>query len=351
MTSHSSLLVRFVRVGCAVSACGLTQLACQGEDASPREEGAPGSGAVFTGGASTGGEATGGASTGGVQVGTGGSGGQEPASGGSSTGGASAGGTSGTGASGGTGGVVGFSTNRADFLLGGASTCEGSPFEVCESFETGAPGQLPQGWSLAGYGTRTLGIVTDQAARGSNSLRVDIAAGQTAVVGMIQRDLGTLGGRHYGRMFYRIEGPSVSEFIHFDVLEVTGPWMGHENSVRFASTGTGVGTTSSNWSWIYNVQPSGSGAGAEFASEGDRSAHPRVDEWMCLEWFFDAEAQEARYFHDGAAIEYLHIDDERSEIPVLTSLSVGMQKFQNTGALRAWVDEVALHGERIGCNH
>jgi hypothetical protein len=29
---------------------------------------------------------------------------------------------------------------------------------------------------------------------------------------------------------------------------------------------------------------------------------------------------------------------------------VGMQKFQNTGALRAWLDEVALDGERVGCN-
>lgn len=332
-----SHLARLTRIGCLLAACAATQIACQVDEAPSSDT--PGSGGTTTGGTSAAG-GSGGAL---------GSGGQGPASGGSSSGGNVA---TGGGPGAGDAPVVGFSTNRADFLLGAASTCDLGSFEVCESFEAGTVGQLPQGWTLSGYGTRTLGIVTDQAARGSNSLRIDIAGGQGAVVGMMKREnLGALANEHYGRMFYRIEGPGVSEFIHFDVLEVDGPWMTWENGVRFASTGTGVGTTSANWSWIYNVQPFGSGAGAEFGSEGDRSAHPRVDEWMCLEWFFDAAAQEAQYFHDGAPIEYLHIDTERSEIPVLTSISVGMQKFQSTGALRAWVDEVALDGERIGCNY
>jgi hypothetical protein len=349
LSLSTSKRVRFVGIGCVLAACFFAQVACQ-VDEGVSSENMPGSGGVATGGTSVGGTSSDGGS-----VGAGGSGGQGPASGGSASGGSASGGNVSTGggqSTGGTGGggTVGFSTNRAEFLLGAASTCDQGTFDVCESFEAGTPGQLPQGWTLSGYGTRTLGIVTDQAARGANSLRIDIAGSQGAVVGMMKREnLGSLASKHYGRMFYRIEGPGVSEFIHFDVLEAVGPWMTWENGVRFASTGTGVGTTTSNWSWIYNVQP-GSGGGAEFGSEGDRSAHPRVDEWMCLEWSFDADAQEAQYFHDGAPIEYLHIDTERSEIPVFTSISVGLQKFQNTGALRAWVDEVALDGERIGCN-
>ncbi len=337
----------------ALSSClAVGVVACQVEETPARDGssttgGASTGGATTSGGASVGGAGSGGASTGGTGAGGLGSGG----TGSVGTGATSGGGAPGTG---GTGGAAptGYSTNRADFLLGAASRCDQAEFDVCESFETGAAGQLPQGWSLAGYGTRTLGIVTDMAARGSQSLRVDIAGSQGAVVGMMKREnLGTLANRHFGRMFYRVEGPGVSQFIHFDVLEAVGPWTTFENGVRYASTGTGVGTTSNNWSWIYNVQPFGQGAGAEFGSEGDRSAHPRVDEWMCLEWFFDADAQEAQYFHDGAPIEYLHIDDERSEIPVFTSLSVGLQKFQNTDAVRAWVDEVALDDERIGCNY
>jgi hypothetical protein len=121
--------------------------------------------------------------------------------------------------------------------------------------------------------------------------------------------------------------------------------------VRFASTGTGVGTSPSNWSFIYNVQPSGNGAGAEFGTEGDRSAHARAGDWMCLEWSFDATKQLAQYYLDGAAIDYLRIDTERAEIPVFDSIAVGFGKYQNTGAFLVYLDEVAFDGERIGCNN
>lgn len=244
-----------------------------------------------------------------------------------------------------------FSINREDFGLGISSLCGESP-TVCENFEATSVGSIPLGFSLTGYGNRAVGVSESQAARGARSLQIDIPASQGAVVAMLRiSELGDLASGHFGRMFYRIEGPGPSEFVHFDVLEAVGPWMGHENGVRFASTGTGVGTEQSNWSWIYNVQPFGSGAGAEFGSEGDRSAHPKVDDWMCLEWEFNATEQTATYYHDGSVIDYLVIDTERSEIPEFTEFGFGLQKFQNTGALRVWIDEVALNLSRIGCNY
>lgn len=267
------------------------------------------------------------------------------------TGGDTGGEASGGSASGGSAPEWMFSTNREDFGLGANSLCS-ETLTVCENFEATSVGGLPLGFALAGYGNRTVGVSETQMARGARSLQIDIPAGQGAVVAMLRMsDLGDLANAHFGRMFYRIEGPGPSEFVHFDVLEAVGPWMGHENGVRFASTGTGVGTGQSNWSWIYNVQPFGSGAGGEFGSEGDRSAHPKVDEWMCLEWEFDASEQTATYYHDGSVIEYLVIDTERSEVPVFTELGIGLQKFQNTGALRVWIDEVALNPSRVGCNY
>jgi hypothetical protein len=189
------------------------------------------------------------------------------------------------------------------------------------------------------------------AARGSRALQVDVDAGQAAVVAMLQMSLPEpLSAAHFGRMFYRVEGPGASEFVHFDMMEGTGPWEGHENAVRLASTGTMVGTEPSNWSFIYNVQPFGDGAGAEFGTEGERAAHPRVDDWMCLEWSFDSDAQTAAYYLDGAVIDDLIIDTERAEIPVFATLRVGFQKFQQTEAFRVWVDEVALDSARIGCD-
>src|SRR5690606_30533515 len=176
-------------------------------------------------------------------------------------GGSTGGGTSASGGDTGAGGTVTYSTNREDFGLGQGSLCDGADLELCVSFETTDVGALPQGFTLSGYGTRTVGTTDAIAARGSRSLQIDIPGAQSAVVAMLTHaDLGTLGEAHYGRMFYRILGPGPSQFIHFDVFEGTGPWMGHENAVRFASTGTGVGTSASNWSWIYNVQPFGEGA-------------------------------------------------------------------------------------------
>ncbi len=356
---RSRRLVHATELVCILAACAGAQVGCLSEN--ERSEDEQGSDATAAGGAGGADAGAGGAPA------TGGESADEGAAGEGSVGAAGAGsreftqeeeGDAGSGEPGisANGGADTernvFATNREEFLLGGTSLCDEGEFEVCENFETSAVGQIPPGWSYKkGASANNIGIADDEAARGSQSLRVDIAGGQRTVIAMIQlENLGELAHRHYGRMFYRVQGPSVSESIHFDALEVDGPWMGHQNAVRFAATGVGVGTATSNWAWIYNVQPFDP-VGMEFAIRGDRSAHPRVDEWMCLEWFFDADAQEAQYFDDGVPIEYLHIDTERSEIPVLTSLAVGMQKFQPTGALRAWVDEVALDSERIGCNY
>lgn len=286
---------------------------------------------------------TGGSGSGGTSAGSGGN-----ATGGSSAG-ASAGGVSGggqAGAAGASGGTT-YSTDVKTF--GGQPRCAG--FDVCESFESTEPGALPSGFTLEGYGTRTVGVSADRAMRGARSLKIEVAA-QGAVTAWLTRSaVGALGQQHFGRAFFRIDGPAPTEFVHFDLLQASGPYQGHTNAVRYASTGTGVGTGQGNWSFIYNVQPSGDGAGGEFGTEGNRSAHARVDDWMCLEWSFDAAKQVAQYYLDGAAIDYLRIDTERAEIPVFDTLAVGFGKYQNTGAFLVYLDEVAFDGERIGCNN
>jgi len=166
---------------------------------------------------------------------------------------------------------------------------------------------------------------------------------------LLRSNLGELSEAHYGRIFMLIEGPGASQFVHFDAFEGTGPWEGERNAVRWASTGIGVGTAQTNWSWIYNVQPSERN---EFGREGDRSAHPRVDDWMCLEWRFDSVNQEARFWSDGVPVEYLTLQasaGHRTEIPAFSGLSVGFQKFQQTDGFVVWIDEVAFELERVGC--
>lgn len=296
------------------------------------------SGAVSTGSVADAGQDSGGASGGSSAGG---------ASGGSSAGGASGGGGS-AGAAGASGAVGrAYSLDRATF--GGEPRCQG--LAVCESFEATDLGALPSGFTLEGYGTRQVGASAEQAQRGARSLKLEVSAQGAVSTWLTRGSLGPLAAQHFGRAFFRIESPAPSEFVHFDLFEGSGPFQGHTNLVRYASTGTAAGTGPANWSFIYNVQPIGDGAGAEFGTEGDRSAHPRVGDWMCLEWSFDASKQVAQYYLDGAAISYLDIDDERAEIPVFDSLSVGFGKYQNTGAFVVYVDEIAFDGARIGCNN
>jgi len=235
------------------------------------------------------------------------------------------------------------------FGLGGDSRCASAGLAICEGFESTALGSSAvPGWLPAGYGNRTLQVVDVEKARGARALQVDVAENQGAVVGMLSRgNLGALSARHFGRSFLKIQAPAPTGFVHFDVFEARGSFNGQDNLVRWASTGTNVGTGSSNWSWIYNVQSTDHG---EFGSEGPRSAHPREGDWMCLEWMMDSGAQEAQFWMDGAEVDYLHIDTERSEIPAFTNFNIGFQKFQQTGAWRVWVDEVAFDAERIGCD-
>lgn len=283
--------------------------------------------------------------------GTAASGGAAGSSGAAGSGGAAGpGGAAGSSGAAGPGGAAGsrsYSTARTTF--GGPPRCSG--FDVCESFETAELGALPSGFTLEGYGTRQVGISAAQAMRGTRSLKIQIDAQGAVTAWLTRTALGELSARHFGRAFVRIDGPAPTEFVHFDLFQASGPYQGHTNAVRYASTGTGVGTSQSNWSFIYNVQPSGNGAGSEFGTEGDRSAHPRVDDWMCLEWSFDASKQVAQYSLDGTAIDYLRIDTERAEIPSFDTLAVGFGKYQNTGAFLVYVDEVAFDGERIGCNN
>lgn len=261
-------------------------------------------------------------------------------------------GREGSGSDGGVSGVAGTGgADGADDSDGtgwfGPPSCDG--FVICESFEGEDGGQLPAGWQLVGYGERTVGVSDAQAARGEQSLRVEVLS-QAAVVAMIEiQTPAALQQSHWGRQFVRFDSLP-AEFIHYDLFAGVGPWMNYQNEVRWAVTGTGVGNEPGNQAFIYNVQPTGDGAPAEFGTEGDRSAHPILGEWMCFEWFFDASAQEARFFYMGEEVEYLHVDEERAEIPPFDVLRVGFQKFQQATSIVVHVDEVAFDVARIGCD-
>jgi hypothetical protein len=319
--------------------------------------GGGGSGGTTAGTGGTGGSApTGTAGGGGAgRGGTGGQGGQSGGGGAGSSGRGGTGGTVGTGGAtggGGTAGTVGTG-GAAGWFLGGGSKCAGAAYIVCEDFESTADGATPTGdWSLptTNYGTGTIAVASDFAARGSRALKVTIPStgGTSAEKYLQRRNITALANGHFGRIFFRIQGPTTTAFVHWDLILGAGPYMGSNRRIRWGVTGTAVGTTNNNWAWIYNIEQGDTGVEA-------RTVHPTLNTWMCVEWQWDAANQRVRFYFNDTEATALHVDTTLPngtalQIPTFSTMSFGLAKYQTTNAdLVFWIDEIALDTQRIGC--
>jgi hypothetical protein len=99
--------------------------------------------------------------------------------------------------------------------------------------------------------------------------------------------------------------------------------------------------------WIYNVQPSN--GDPEFA-EGTSYDYAWTGEWQCMEWFYDEPSQQGGLWIDGVEMPITPGENHAAEIPVFSSLGVGLANYQAAGAgFTVWFDELAYDAERIGC--
>jgi hypothetical protein len=179
--------------------------------------------------------------------------------------------------------------------IGGPSLCSAHTYAVCEDFESTAIGGTPAGWTIptSNYGTATAGVANDFAARGSNSWKVTVNAAGSTEHYLQRGNLGALANAHYGRIFLRIQGPTVTTFIHWDVILGAGNLMngGAARRIRWGNTGSNGGLTNSGWHWIYNIEQGDRG------TEDNGAGHPvpGVDEWMCVEWMWDRDPAVGRF--------------------------------------------------------
>lgn len=357
--------------------CTLPLLACSSSDArggTTTNAGGSSAGAAPIGGNSNSGSsagtsagetvASGGSLAGGTGVAGGGAAGAGIAGAGTAGAGAGAqGGAAGEGSSAGRGGVGGSTAGNAAggdstggaASLGGSSLCDASKYAICESFEGGAVGSAaPSGWTAAAsnYGPGTLGIAEDQAARGKHSFKIALPNGAGSTEKFLQHgSLGALANAHYGRVFYRIQSPTTTAFVHWDLVVGAGSFNGSNRRVRWGVTGTGVGTSSSNWSWIYNIEQGDKG-------DEDRTAHPQLAQWQCLEWRWAGGAtQEMRFYLDGKESTRFQVNGTLKtgaspELPVFSSLNFGISSFHALNMpLVIWIDEIAIDPARIGCSN
>jgi hypothetical protein len=237
------------------------------------------------------------------------------------------------------------------WALGGTSLCAGAPFAVCEDFEATAAGATPPNWAFpaSNYGPGVIAVATDMAARGTHALKISVPANTGSTERYLQRaNLGALGMSHWGRLFFRVEAPTTTAFVHWDLILGAGPFNGANRRIRWGVTGTGIGNANANWAWIYNIEQGDTGFEA-------RTVHPVLDQWMCVEWQWESAGQVIRFYFQDAEVQTFHRDGTlpsgaSPQLPVFTTLNFGLAKYQTTNApMVFWIDEIALDAQRIGC--
>ena len=324
--------------------------------------GTGGDGAGGTGGAS--GTAGGGASgSGGANAGSGGGGGGASGRGGaggaaggaSGRGGGGAGGGSGGGGAGGRGGSGGGAAGtNGGAGIGGGSLCTAGRYLLCEGFEgVNVGNNTPSGWSRTGNAT----VADDQAARGAHALKLTPAADKGYgfyTFGNAE----SFPAAHWGRVFYRVQTPPPDAFVHASIAayQGDGPEIG-ASTFRVVDTVKMAAPTSTH-QFLYNVQITG---GSEFSKQGPYN-WMFDGAWHCAEWFVDGANQAYQFYFDGAEVTQMRImngagnygsGSNKTNLPMMfNDFRVGFITYQNAPpGFTAWVDEVAIDTNRIGCGN
>jgi hypothetical protein len=278
-------------------------------------------------------------------------GGDEEPSGPAGVGGAStssgAGATSSSSASANGGATT--SSSSGSSTGGGSNDCTSASFTLCEDFEGAADGAFPTEWGARGdeWGVGVIGVASDDSRSGSKSLKVD--GGNNGQHFMDYKgSLGSLASHHYGRVYLKVAVPAPwpsSGVLHADFIEGLGPGPNNSNhNVRWGV----VENTQMMYQWIYNVQPSS--GDPEFA-EGTSYVYDWTGAWQCIEWFYDEPSQQGTLWIDGVEIPIVPGTNHAAEIPVFTSLGVGLANYQDAGeGFTVWFDDLAYDDDtRIGC--
>jgi len=254
------------------------------------------------------------------------------------------GGAAGRGGSSGASGTAG---------LGGGSLCTAGKYLLCEGFEGPTGNTPPSGWTRQGNAT----IADDQAARGAHALKLTPAADKGYgfyTFGNAE----SFPAAHWGRVFYRVQTPPPDAFVHASIAayQGDGPEIG-ASTFRVVDTVKMAAPTSTH-QFLYNVQITG---GSEFSKQGPYN-WMFDGAWHCAEWFVDGANQAYQFYFDGAEVTQMRImngagnygsGSNKTNLPMMfNDFRVGFITYQNAPpGFTAWVDEVAIDAQRIGCGN
>jgi hypothetical protein len=222
---------------------------------------------------------------------------------------------------------------------GSAGPC---PYKLCESFESGAVGDIPTGWtSLKGFGATRggVGLANDQAHSGSMALKSDSkSTGQDRV----QLSLATLGAtatKHWGRVFYKVQAPAPKPSN--GVIHITFAALEGTTENRVVDT---VESSNGTHQWLFNIPDDSCCTSSGYDWTFD-------DAWHCAEWNIDVAAKSFHFYSDSKEVPQLAFTGkDNAKMSSYTSLALGTIFYQTPpSSLVVWFDDLAIDDKQVGC--
>ena len=254
-------------------------------------------------------------------------------------GGVGGGGVAGAAGSGGLGGAQAGAGGGAGTAGGGAAACK---YKLCESFESGAVGEVPTGWtSLKGFGATRggVGLASDQAHSGSMALKSDSQSTGQDRVQLSLAALGATATKHWGRVFYKVQDPAPKPSS--GVIHVTFASLEGTTENRVVDT---VESTDGTHQWLFNIPDDTCCTSSGYDWTFDAA-------WHCAEWNIDVSANSFHFYSDSKEVtELAFTGNAGSKMSSYTSLALGTIFYQAPpSSLVVWFDDLAIDDNQVGC--
>jgi len=225
---------------------------------------------------------------------------------------------------------------------GGLSACrDRDDLLFCEDFEGGTLDTRT--WAVIEENGAAVTVSTEQAVQGTYALRVRVA-NQAGTTGFIQSgEPFPIAGNHiFGRAYVYLA--SDVPYSHNRLMETSGTLDG--SRARFTLDLGRSGQLNSR----YNHRSIDVHGGLKKVG----FPIPR-EEWLCIEWEYDGQNNEVRWWMDGAAVDEMTVqrtEDPPWVAPTFAEVKLGLRSIQeptNGTSFELFWDAYALSSSRIGC--
>lgn len=235
--------------------------------------------------------------------------------------------------------------------------CDAPGVLLCEDFEQTAVGTAPTPgiWQVQlGDGSEI--VVDDEtAAHGRQAARITVSQDRKWAYLQTESVFPMAERRMWGRMYFNIrdERPADEALVHWNLIEA----MSGSDPIRMYRYG-GISVPElgrNHFNWNHEMRPRPDGFN-ELSKDDDFSARVPAGEWICVEWMFDEDTDDSRFFWNGAEREALHVTGSAGgvsfDMEPFRALNVGFTIYQPIKAdYVVWIDDVAVGLERIGCQN